>query len=601
MPLSAFRAVALAGACLLAVSPGRAGALEQTRLRPPCGMSRLLEAGFEGSGPTGRSARIAATEAGKMHGRVLVAEPFALHYTLGKNTHQPVWTPADAGLKASRDSLLTVFAALATAPGRNPDSAASSRDSAVNAALDRMGAPHPLFIRQAAAYFENARAYFADTLGMLRVDSNIADYFAGSIPGKFNVDVANIDELLQSPGISWDETYGATFPPTSLGGGKYYSANLILENDFLYNSRLDHSTGNVTGDTLKVFSQGAPLHNYNREWDAGLAVTIAHEFYHAVQIQYTPTVRPQHAWYELGGVAMEERLAGTINDYLSYLPAVLNAKAPVSLLQAGGTANYGNGIFHLFLSSRLGNAFDVAVWEQLRTNGNNLPNALLAAVGGQARWDSLHAAYAVSLSIAGLPGSTASPLAFSSDFELWPRPLSDSARSGGSSPDTLPPLSHHLIKPVPAAVTWATLKGMPGAWRVAQSGSGFSSAYLADSVLPLRADGPLAFVVPNSSFFQTGYLTLKREGSASGGIAAFPNPASGGAAISIRFSAPANGSMDPLVVLSESGKRMATLAADASGTFWSWNFRDPQNRILAPGVYYYGTPGKTPQTLLVLP
>src|SRR5690606_21535079 len=87
-------------------------------------------------------------------------------------------------------------------------------------------------------------------------------------------------------------------------------------------------------------------------------------------------------------------------------------------------ANYGNGIFHAYLTRALGPAFDTALWAHL-ADTNNLPKALLKVAGSQARWDSLYAGYAAAMALAGAPAAATSPLAFSPDMALWPRPFFD--------------------------------------------------------------------------------------------------------------------------------------------------------------------------------
>lgn len=557
---------------LPAILAGLATAQEPPR-RHPCGTSRLLER--IGTSPLGASARTAA--GGTLSGRVLTTAHFAIHYTLGRNVHRPAWGVSDASLKARHDSLYLVHQA--QTPAR--------RDSLMNADLDALGAPHPAYITAAAAYLENAWSYYGDTLAMRMPDSNQTDFFRRWIPGKFNVEVADIDNLQ-----NYDGTYGLTFLPDAP-----YSATMLLDNDFLYNAGVNLATGAVTGTPLV---NSATQINYNTDWDKGLAVTIAHEFYHAVQFEYATSVTwggNFHGWYELGAVGMEERLAPTVNDYRGYLNDVLGVKQ-VSLFTTGGTnANYGNGIFHIFLSQALGKAFDVPIWEALRVNGNNLRAALVTGVGSQARWDSLYAAYAAAVSIAGRPGAAASSLAFSPDMDVWPKPVFDSASTTAASLN-LSPLTYRLVAPVSSAATQASYTGIAGSWRVSQSGTTFSSQYLAHSPVPLVSNGAIALAVANGSTNQTATLSLARTISPAG-ISAYPNPAR--ASGPVHFFTPASGSTASLTIVSESGRRVAFLAPEPGGSFWTWNFRDGQNRALPPGVYHYGLSGETPQTLVVLP
>ena len=565
----------------LTVAVCTAAGPEEAPFRHGCGTARQFEARIAPSPfKTSQSARLAATP--KLTGRALITAHFALHYTLGYNVHQPILdtsSTADVRLKVVRDSLHLFFTTA------NPSFSLTRLDSLVNDRLDTLGAAHPVYVQNAAAYFENAYAYYGDTLGMLRPDSNVSDFFQRSIPGKFNVDIGDIDTF-----EGYNGTFGLTYVPVGP-----YSATLVLENDFLYNASANSNTGVVTGTPI---TNRATLLNYNKEWNKGIAVTIAHEFFHAVQFKYTPSVSGGfHSWYELSAVAMEERLAPTVNDYLGYLNDLLPVSTPVSLFSTGGTnANYGNGIFHIFLSHTLGKAFDVPIWNALRTNGNSLGNALVTGAGSQARWDSLYAAYAAALAVAGRPGSQASPLAFSPDFSVWPQARIDTAGTAGSTL-SLPALAYRLIAPVPSAVTWASYPGIRGAWRVARSGPIFSTQFLGDSAAPISPNGTLALAVANSNFTAKA-LTLKRT-ALQPSLAAFPNPAKRSG--TIHFEIPAGGSTAPITLVSESGKRVATLSADTLGSFWTWDFRDAQGQSLPAGVYYFGITGQTPQALVVLP
>jgi len=587
------RLAPLALLCALAAPAAQAqntSGMPETTQR--CGTWRL----FQNASSSGRSARIAENCVPPfLAGRTLVTSHFAIHYTLGRNTHRPAWKSGDAGdagLKAKVDSLFVVYQAA------NP----ARRDSLMNAALDSLGAPHPAFITRAAAYLESAWSYDKDTLGMRVPDSNVTTYFLGSVPGKFNVEIGDIDVLA---GSDYPGTYGLTLPPTQSCTHFWLSTSLLIENDFIYGASVNISTGAISGTSIKVSATDpntgvtSLIHDYQYDWDQGLAVTIAHEFYHAVQFQYTPSANGYHAWYELTAVGMEERLAPTVNDYLGYLPYVLGTRTPVYLLTPPpNNINYGNGIFHTFLTQALGKTFDAGVWQRLSDNGNDLPAALVNQVGSQARWDSLFAAYAASLAIAGRTGAAASPLAFSPDFALWPRIRVDTAAATPSSL-SLNSLTYRAVGPVSGTVTWATAPGIKGLSRVSQTGTSFSSQFIADSIAPVTSNGALALVAANSSFTSARTLSLKR-GASSGQVAAFPNPATR-AAGSIHFSAPVAGSTGALTIVSESGKRMATLAADPTGSFWTWDFVDGGGQALPAGVYHYGIPGGSPQTLLVLP
>jgi hypothetical protein len=547
-----------------------------------CGTARAVQEWIDRGGPAAPAARFAASTAANpaLRGRTYFTPHFALHYSVNKSVHQVTWTAGDAALRSLRDSLYAAFGSA------DPQ----LRDSLLHDRLDSLGAPHPAYVLKAAQYFERAYAYYADTLGMRMPDSNLSGEFGRPSKGRFSVDILDITAIHPA----YTETYGLTTPPPS---DTAYGAPILLENDFIYGGTWN-GTQMVNGKPIRPVYNQETLHDYSVEWEKGLAVTIPHEYYHAIQFKYTSKLltRGYHAWYELSATGMEERFAPDVNDYLQYLWQVIPKTGSVSLLTPPPSGeNYANGIFHIYLTHVLGRDFDVALWERLRNNTNNLPNALLTAFGSEARWDSLYTGYAAALSLAGRPGAGSSPLAFSPDMGLWMKPTFDSALPQPVTQAQLAPLTFRLIRPTASGTTWATLPGMRGGWRMTESGTNYSAVFLPDSILPVSA-GAFAVTVANASPLQSRLMKLTR---AAAGISAYPNPARAGGG-SVNFNAQVSGVGGTLTVVSESGKRVAQLSLTPSGT-WTWNLRDASGRPVPPGVYYFGVPGETPRTLLLLP
>jgi hypothetical protein len=543
-----------------------------------CGTARAVQDWIDRGGPAApvsASARTAAPAANPtLRGRSYYTPHFALHYSVNKSVHQITWTAGDAALRGLRDSLHAAFL--------NADP--QLRDSLLHDRLDSLNAPHPAYVVKAAQYLEQAHAYYADTLGMRMPDSNISRHYRRPSGGRFHIEIVDIQA---AEGSEYSETYGVTFPPSE---GLY----LLLENDFLYGASLD-AAGSVRGTPIAPRYGNQELHDYSEAWDLGLAVTVPHEYYHAIQFTYTPQVSSYHAWYELSATGMEERLAPDVNDYLQYLQYVVPKTGEVSLLTPPPSLqNYGNSIFFHYLTRRLGRGFDVTLWEHLRNNSNKLPNTLLAVFGSEARWDSLYTGYAAALSLSGRPGAGSSPLAFSPDMGLWIKPTFDSAKAQPLTQATLAPLTFRLIRPTASGTTWATLPGMRGGWRMTEDGTTYSALFLPDSILPVSA-GAFAVTVVNASPTQSRLMKLTRAAS---GISAYPNPARANAG-SVNFNAPVSGVGGILTVLSESGRRVAQLSLTPSGT-WTWNLRDAAGLPVPPGVYYFGVAGETPRALLLL-
>jgi hypothetical protein len=343
--------------------------------------------------------------------------------------------------------------------------------------------------------------------------------------------------------------------------------------------------------------------DYTGDWELGLKVTAAHEFYHAVQYVYVPALPPNpHAWYELSATGMEERLAPEVNDYFQYLPYNIDSSHKVSLFTPPpASANYGNGIFQTFLTHALGAGFDISVWEALKNNGNQLSVALITAFGSQARWDSLYAAYAASMSISGTPGAANSSLAFSPDMPMWPKPHFDTVPSAAASQLTVPALSFRVIRPPASGSGIAKLIGLTGGWRVdSAAGTGYQSVFFTGAALPVTKGTGIAasaLVTANSSFTQAVQAFLAK---ADAGLVPTINPVARGQS-AMYFLAPEGGSMDTLRVVSESGRRVANLLPADSASYWSWNLKDLQDRRVPPGLYFFGTDNLAPKPLVILP
>ncbi len=544
--------------------------------------------GVNRSARTGRVALNAAPQAGSLSGRKLVTTHFSVNYTLGPNVHRVKLTAADAGLKAAFDSIR------ATLPSNY---STFRKDSTVHARLDSMGATHPLYIQKTAEFFERAWTYY-DSLGM-RMPSyaSSSSVFNLATSSRYAVDIADINTASGYSG----PYYGLTYPPFPQGQG-----NVLIENDFLYGAAYSAQTDAITGSPVKAnYTDGKTLYRtYNTDWEMGLKVTASHEFYHAIQYVYIPLLPDSpHAWYELSATGMEERLAPEVNDYFQYLPFNIPYNATLSVLVPPSTPNYGNGIFHTFLTHTLGAGFDLPIWERLGdttvTPRNHLPSALLH-VFGQARWDSLYAAYAAALSISGTPGAASSSLAFSPDMAEWPKPKFDTVPATAKQL-SVPALTFRVIRPPVSGSGIARLVDFSGAWRVDSSaGSGYQSVFFAGESLPVaKGTGVSAsvLVAANGSFSQGGQALLAKAGN---GLVPTLNPVSRGQT-GVYFLAISGSAPDTLRVVSESGKPVADLAAPASGAYWSWNLKDKQGRVVPPGLYFFGTgiPGSKP--LIVKP
>ncbi|MDQ4054880.1 MAG: DUF6055 domain-containing protein [Actinomycetota bacterium] len=173
------------------------------------------------------------------------------------------------------------------------------------------------------------------------------------------------------------------------GSRRVASGYCVIDNDF---SRQDY--------------RGRPV--------ANLQVTLAHEFFHAVQFAYDFTDDP---WiYESTAVWMEERFADKVNDSRQYLRVgqVRLPHIPLDTFDEPGT-HYGNWVWWEYLSKRFGNGIVRQVWSRLDANEGE-PNmysteGLRSTLRSRGGFTKLFAAYA---------GANTVPAKFYPEGEHWP-------------------------------------------------------------------------------------------------------------------------------------------------------------------------------------
>ncbi len=118
---------------------------------------------------------------------------------------------------------------------------------------------------------------------------------------------------------------------------------------------LDKPTGNGT------FASYIVIHNNYQYFQTkginGAKVTLAHEFFHAIQIaRYYYRYNTDGFFYELSSTAMEDFVYNNINDYYNYLPYYFNNTEDAFGCSScnGGEQEYALGIWNIFLRDRFG-------------------------------------------------------------------------------------------------------------------------------------------------------------------------------------------------------------------------------------------------------
>lgn len=548
--------------------------------------SGSLSSGGQAASVAGVSAvtRSARTAAQILRGRTMLTPHFALHYTMTPTVNRVRLgeeLSSDQIVKHLTDSLLGNMGALT----------GSRRDSALHARLDSLGAPHPTYITKAAEYFERAWSHY-DSIGMRMPDSSRSLYYVAPTYGRVAIDIADIGTMATF--YRGQPIYGLAFPPSGS-----QNATILFENDFLYSASYNATLDRVTGTAIRSLHNGNTYRDYSIDWEMGLKVTASHEFYHIIQYEYTNNLSNQHAWYELSATGMEERLAPEVNDYFQYLPYNIRHNHDISLLVSGGElANYGNAIFHVFLSNVRGYGFDRAVWEALAVN-NNLPNALVQAAGSADKWDSLWTAYAAAMSISGTPGAASSPLAFSPDMPQWSVPRFDTVSTASISQLSVPAATYRLIRPPVTDTGFINLVRMERGIRVDSSSMGYTTTTLAPDFALTKTAGVTQRTVAavNSSFSEQKEVLMWKRGLEPTLV---QNPVKRGQG-GVILLAPSVGSVDSLRVVAETGRRIATIPMNSSQAYWRWNQKDYRDSLVPPGTYYIRRTGQTPMPVLITP
>jgi|GEM_PF-1463111 len=546
----------------------------------------------------GARAKIAASlitskpMAERPYARTWVTPHFVLNYSLF-GLHQVKMTAADSAL-ARRTALIAEGLANPMAP---------EKDSLIYAQLDEEGIPHPEYVQVAAQAFEAAWAYYVDTLAM-RPPSGRLQSLAYRAPGaaqnRYVVDIADIGTY---DSFYRGEYYGLTFPPPNLA--------IVLENDFLWNTRLS-STGEVIGDTVQSRLNGKVIHNYSREYELGLRLTIYHEFYHAIQFTYVPNhPHGYHAWYELSAVGMEIRKVPDGKDYFQYLPCLFNQAGKFGLFDTGGgfcnpAAEYSNAPFHYYLTRKVGEDFDALTWQHLAQHGDDIKVSLPAALQERGRslaqtWPD----YAAHLLLAGL---SSRPDQFIPEMPDWPAmaaPLINPDNITGSLSYELAPLSYLPIRLTPAFT----------GGRVVAKFSGDSSALEAivkpDSLL-LETFASKQVLLPAPRDSGQAWLVMTNldvENSSQASLTfnllpfrAYPNPLSLKAADALEFTRSQSVSLPARIeIRSENGQRVFLAQYSSLQDEWKWDLFDEKKRKATPGIYHLKLNQNDWQTLLLLP
>lgn len=140
-------------------------------------------------------------------------------------------------------------------------------------------------------------------------------------------------------------TYGVTYPDNPAGVPGYRTSSFIeIDNDFVFVS--------------PASNKGIPA----------LRVTMAHEFFHAIQMGNYGFWTGDIYFYEVSSVWIEDVVYTDVNDYYQYLRSpnghFMNPEIPFTT--ANGLIEYSRGIWGQFVEKRYGRDAMKRLWEAIR-------------------------------------------------------------------------------------------------------------------------------------------------------------------------------------------------------------------------------------------
>ncbi|MCY3555388.1 MAG: DUF6055 domain-containing protein [Gemmatimonadetes bacterium] len=359
-----------------------------------------------------------------------------------------------------------------------------------------------------------------------------------------------------------------------------------------------------------------------------LRITVAHEYFHAVQFGYD--AGEEAFWLEQSAVWMEEQVYDEVDDYLTYLPTFSGflTEPWISLDTANGEHEYAGVLWPLYLEKRHGRDLIRNIWERAGTS-----RALDAIDGGlRSVGSDLKSAFQEFTTWNVFTGDRANADRFHEEGAAWPQvelsgqhglhehdrqDPSDTYRFDGPLIPALQYPDHlaaNYIRFVPDPSLHGGLRidftGITGEWGVSVAASGN-----VDTVMTVPATrGGVTIEVPDWTRYETVMLvvaSLDRTGDGfeyaytaaydpgltgddetgrpiAASLTTYPNPfyLSSGPA-TVRYEVGLPGEVQ-LTLYNVMGRKVRTLVdgIHAEGTFTTtWDGKDDGGRGVASGVY----------------
>ncbi len=458
----------------------------------------------------------------------------------------------------------------------------------------------PEYVRQCATFLEESRRVIVEELGYRPPPT---DYQYHDLYEAMDSDDGG-DGLYDVYIVDLPSQFSGYSRPEAITAGAALPSYIVVDNDF--------------AESRRSVEKALDL----------LRITIAHEYFHAVQFGYD--AGEAAFWLEQSAVWIEEQVYDEVDDYLTYLPSFSGflTEPWLALDASNGEHEYAGVLWPLFLEQRFDRDLIRIIWDRaetsraleaidegLRSVGSDLASAFQEFTTWNVFTDMRADAEryyeeGVSYPPVELSGLHEPVLPGASDGLRFDGPRIPA----GHFPEHL---AANYILFVPDSSRHGGLRidftGISGAWGVSVAGSGAAGGGAADTVMTVPATrGSVTIEVPDWTRYETVMLvvaSLERTGAgyeyaysatfdpgltgADRPIAAtlttFPNPfyLSGGPA-TVRYEVDRSGDVG-LALYDVRGRKVRTLVdgVHSQGTFiTTWDGTDDEGRRVASGVYF---------------
>ena len=327
---------------------------------------------------------------------------------------------------------------------------------------------------------------------------------------------------------------------------------------------------------------------------AGLKVTAAHEFHHAIQMRYN--VRSaDFFFYEMTSTWMENKIYPDINDYYQYLNPFFNQVSNTSfdLYNSSTFFPYGNAIYLQMVESQFGEDVVREIWEKFPAvnNGMDAIRETLAQNPYQTSWKQSLNQYGLWLYYTGDRAVSGQYFKDAADFPQIRVPETDKVVFSGEFNESrnINRLASRYIElydvlntDLMTYVSGPSTSGGGFRWITLSDESGFLELNKAYN-LPSLSAAKVVFLITNASESDNPY-TLSMSQPVLEEIAISQNPviASDGNQ-EVQFKVPQN---SEIYIYTISGRLVARLNRDVS-QIRSWNLKNQQGEPVASGVYLW--------------